>query len=205
MTAFEDVYHLIFPDPAPGAVILEAKESTAKRPYNAFELVPGKPLAFKNGFAKEDDARGVPERLTDIVFDGVSFAVRDALKEQLSALPIDGLQFYPMTYLSRSGLLHTDYWYANLFKEQPFLDRERSSFIPDPEGEEDERPWALRFALDSRAMASVTEDARLIFRLDGVMNAYLFVHDRILALLRDTPGWVSFRVSEFHEGMQHRG
>jgi hypothetical protein len=207
MMSFEEQYHIIYPDiTLEGVVILMPDKTTARRSYVSTELMSGKPLGFLNGFAEQQDAASVPEQLRDVLFDGYSFAVRDPIKERLAAFDVTGMQYYRMTYLDRSGLLHTDFWYANFFERRPFLDLDRSTILIEAdEDDEDDEPIIQKFAFDAAAMRQEPEESRLLFELAGALNGHTFVHERILPLFGPATdgGFRSFRVSEFEEGMQH--
>ena len=167
MMPFEEQYYIIHADVSlPGVVILMPDDTTAKRPYVSTELVSGKPLRFLNAFADEQDAAKILEQLRGVVFDGSSFAVREPIKEKLAVYDVAGMQYYRMTYLERSGVLHTDYWYAYFFEPRAFLDPNRSTFLIEAdEDDEDDEAEVLKFAFDADAMQQEPEEARLMFKL----------------------------------------
>lgn len=199
----ERQYYLIYPRLVPGVVLLQPTEATETRADLSGPLPPGKPLEFVNDEQDEPGAKGIKERLGDVLFDPQSFALKNHLREQIEEFEISGLQFYPMVYRDLSGVRHKDYWYANLFIEQPFLDLKRSELMDDDEPDP-ESIYVLKYAFNEKVMRGVPEEARLIFALSGVMNPGIFVHQRILGILRDSKatGYEAFRVSEFEDGME---
>jgi hypothetical protein len=204
MSNFEDSYHLLFPASyEPGLVMLAPDRDTAARPYLSYELPPGKPLRFSNGF---NDRLPSPaqERVDDMLFAARTFGVRERVRELIEDFAIEGLQFYPMIFTDARGHEHTDYWYINLYRERDFLDLNVSQML-EPPSTPSERVYVTRFAFDANAMASATDESRLIFQLQGVLNMNFFVHDRILGLLAqaNVTGYRAFQVASFTEGMQY--
>ncbi len=202
--SFEYEYHLIFPSMELGVVVLQPDEWTSSRPYLTDALIPGKPLRFVNGFA---DSLLSPksERVEDMLFDGKTYGVRNKVRDLLERYEIAGLQFYPMIFQDTLGTEHLDYFYANLYIEQPFLDRTASRILPTSRGRNAPRVFLLKYAFDEAKMRGVPEEARLVFRLEGVRNANFIVHQRILASLvsAGVTGFRAFRVADFTEGMQN--
>lgn len=205
--AFEDQYYLLFPSFTPGVVILSPDEHTASRPYLSRPLVPGKPLRFSNGFADRLPSPDA-ERIDDLLSDATTFGVSERVRERLERFDIEGVQFYPMIFVDARGHDHPGYYYVNVYREQPFLDRSAATVMPGSEDEDDEEDDDIllsTYAFDAEAMAGVSEENRLIFILKGVDNANFIVHQRVLDELvaLGATGYRPFRVSEFREGMQH--
>lgn len=198
-------YSLLFPDLSPGAVMLMPDDHTSARRYLTEPLVPGKPLRFTNGF---DDMLPSPdmERVEDMLFDGMTFAVRDKVQEVLERQEHPGLQLYPMIFTDSLDQMHSDYYYLNLYGERDFLDLELSELMPPLEDSEPDDPvMVLRYRFDQAKIASVPKEERLIFRLKDVLNASFMVHHELLSELEAVraSGYRAFRVADFREGMQN--
>ena len=65
------------------------------------------PLIFSNGWKEEFRRRGVRDDLTDILFDGNNFMVR----ERLLQYEIPNLHIHPAIYIDDRDEWHEDYWY----------------------------------------------------------------------------------------------
>lgn len=198
-------YSLLFPDFSTGAVVLTPDAHTSRRHHLTEALVPGKPLKFENGVADVLPTPGA-ERIEDMLSDGVTFGVRDHVRDIIERHEHPGLQVYPMVFTDATGMAHRDYSYLNLYGERDFLDRQRSNFIARAEPDDpDDADFVLEYKLDVAALGAVPLGERLIFRLKRVMNPNVFVHQSLLEQFEAAriTGYRAFRVAEFREGMQH--
>lgn len=204
MSALASEYYLLFPASLEdGAVVLQADDATARRHHLSEKLIPGKPLGFVNGFASTI-VEGVEERIDDMLSAGMSFGVRDCVRELIEPLAIGGLQFYPMIFTDSGGQRHFDYYFMNFYEHRPFIDFGKSELL-EGTSEGDENILVVRYAFDEEAMRAVEQKDRLMFIAADTLNGGVFAHASVVSKLQkaEVTGFRAIPVSEFEEGMQY--
>lgn len=205
MSVIDDIYHVAVPANGPGIIYLKPDEETADRNYTNSHQLPGRPLHFLNGFREEMAEDGEKESITDVLFDSDVFMVSERVYHMIADFDIADLQCYPSVYEADDGKLY-DYMFL-IFDGtmgQDWLDRDLSDLDEEEDLEEGEKPFVDRFVLDEKKIRAIPEEQRLMFRMTGVMNPMVFVHQRIVDLFaaNAVTGIRFIRVSDYEDGME---
>ncbi len=207
MTDYDKLYYIAVQENLPGTIALKPDKETSDRFFESARQQPGRPFHFSNGFRDEMAAAGIRERITDVLFSGPDFMVKERIYQLIADFEIRGLQYYPAVYESDLGQLH-DYWFL-IFEGtegRDWYDRQRSVIEDEEDLEEDDDPFIEGYALDAQRLSEIPEEERLMFNMTGVMTPQVFVHQRIVDvfLMNQASGIRFIRVCDYEDGMEFR-
>ncbi len=212
MNKYNNQYYIAQTCFTPTQIHIVADRKTENRDYTFTQLNFGEtPLFFKNGFEEKDRRTGGKRVLTDVLMDGASMMVVDAIRDELKKYNIDYMQLYPAVYIDDNQIWHENYWYLNFYRNIDCWDRKYSIYekFDDDDFDDDDDDNAIvdKYYLDVSILDAIPEEKRLLFRMGGASNAYIFVHQRIADFLikNKHTGIRLFKVADFEEGDQHDG
>lgn len=167
---------------------LTADEDTVDRHYS-FEPQPvgSAPFMFFDGGADYDRKLGIVpiKELPDILFNGSNLLVRNHIRDALVALDLPGVHIHPAVFVDAYKNWHEDYWFLAFPERLDCWDREKSDF--------DDEPLELggfklhsvyAYALDVAVLDKIPLNHRLLFKMGGVLEAYIVCHQDIAAIFR---------------------
>jgi hypothetical protein len=184
--SYDDQYYFIhrpsFDEKVPQ---LRADATTSMLDY-AFEVVPiATPLVFTNAWKERNIAKGVSERVTEILFEGADLVVGDRIRNKLLHLEVPNLHMYPSIYIDDRDKWHEDYWYLTFTQRFDCWDRKSSEYDDDPiEGAGMKLYHIDKFRLDKNLLDRTPLKDRLLFKMGGAMLAFITVHESLLPLFR---------------------
>jgi hypothetical protein len=173
--------------------------------YDGRQLVSsGSPLFFEPSFKERNEKLGITPSKTDVMFDGSSFIVNEAVYKELKKLELQNMQLYPAVLVEDEDSWGESYWYLNIWEDLDCWDREKSVYGPIEDDWEEGDTIIDQYSLCSKVLDSIPEEKRLIFRMGGEANNYIFMHEKLVDLFKQNnySGIRFFKVSEFEEGMQ---
>lgn len=205
MSKYDQEYYIAYTTLNPDQLHIKPKASTAARGYRYTKLTLGEaPLFFVNAFQKRDQKTGARRTVTDILYDGASFAVTDEIKRYLGQFEIASMQHYPAIIINDDDRWHEDYWYLNIYERLDCWDRNTSIYEIDTEAN-DPKPMVDKFSLDTAKLEAIPEEKRLIFKIGGASKAYVLMHRKIVKHILENAytGIRFFKVADFEEGDQN--
>lgn len=153
------------------------------------EPIGSAPLIFTNGWKEEYLQRGIKDDVTDVLFDGNNFAVRDRIRRQLLELNVPHLHIHPTIYIDDSGQWHEDYWYLTFSKLLDCWDRETSDYGDDPIEIGGTTLYGVySYSLNTELLDSIPLSDRLLFKMGGTIQAMEVCHKSIAGIFRSNKG-----------------
>lgn len=165
---------------------LQPDTNTSQRKY-WFTALPmtSPPLIFSNGWRDEFKQDRVTEQIADILFEGTSFVVCDALRHKLLGLDIPHLNLHPAVYIDDKEQWHEDYWYVSFSEQFACWDRTRSVFLPYPIVIGSESMYEIMsYVLDEDLLRRTPLQQRLLFQMGGTTTEMIVCHQSIASLFR---------------------
>jgi len=119
---------------------------------------------------------------------------------------IDGMQLYPAVYIDDDDHWHDNYWFLTFYEKYIYWDKKRSQFITIDETDDQHDAEVDSYCLDETKLQGIAEERRLIFKMGGVGDPYVFVHQKIVDFLmaNQCKGIRFFKTCEFEEGDQFK-
>ncbi|MDX1695055.1 MAG: hypothetical protein R3208_14915 [Ketobacteraceae bacterium] len=204
MSRYDDEYYIVETEYTPTQVFLSPTTETSERSYHYKRLTSGKPVFFVNGFKERDARTGDKRVVSDVMFDGASFVVRDSIKPFLDQFDIESMQLHPAVVIDDHDVWHDNYWYLNFYGELDCWDRNSSEYeyLDD---DDDTDAMIDKYSLNPEVLDAIPEEKRLLFKMDGAATAYVFAHKRVVKYFLENAytGIRFFKVANFREGDQH--
>jgi hypothetical protein len=188
MTDYNQDYFFIRSDDVANTRLpsLSADTNTRERRFRYEpEPVGSAPLIFSNGWKEEYLKRGVKDDVTDILFDGNNFMVRDHMREKLLQLDIPNLHIHPAIYIDDRDEWHEDYWYLTFSKLLDCWDRDASDYDDDPVVAGTATLYGIySYSLDAKVLDAIPLKDRLLFKMGGAVQAMVVCHKSIAGIFR---------------------
>lgn len=176
-------------------IYVKPLQKTADRDYILEKLIFGEePLFFENS----NKEAGIRHIVPDILFDGANMIVKGHIRDFLKEFETPGMQLYPAIYIDDNENWHDDYWLLNFYDSLDCWDRNNSIYEPEPPDSPID-PDIRKFSLDNQVLDKIPKEQRLVFRMGGSSEAFIFMHQDIVDFLRkiNSSGVRFFRISEF--------
>jgi hypothetical protein len=187
MTKFDHDYFFIRSDAANNRLpFLKADLNTQER-HHDFQPQPmgSAPLVFVNGMKEDFRERRVKADVTDILFNGSNFMVRDHMREQLLQFDIPNLHIHPAIYIDDSDDWHEDYWFLTFSTLFDCWDRTASDYDDDPVEIGDAKMYSVyEYSLNSELLDSIPLKDRLLFKMGGTIQGMVVCHKSIAGIFR---------------------
>lgn len=176
MTKYNSEYAFISKDDdVQGYPFLKPDSNTADRFYQTELLAMGSaPLIFSNGHQELYAKRGIQEKMSNVLFDGATFIVKDAIRMSLLALELPGVSLHPAVYIDGAGHWHEDYWYVAIHRYIDCVDRTTSTVTPPRKL--DGKVTVLTYSLDAKILDAIALSERLLFRMGGTADGLVVCH-----------------------------
>ncbi|NVM79947.1 hypothetical protein FHW83_005789 [Duganella sp. SG902] len=125
------------------------------------------------------------KELPDILFDGADLLVRSHICEALVALDLPALYLHLAVFIDAYKNCHEDYWFLTFPERFDCWDREKSDFEDEPVELGGFRLYGVyTYALDAAVLDNIPLNQRLLFKMGGVLGAYIVCHQDIAAIFR---------------------
>ena len=200
----EEYYFIRSPRKRADLPFLTPDESTSNRNYE-FEAIPmgQPPLKFYNGLRNVPGAKNTKAVVTDILFSGFNLIVSDRIRERLLNFDLPNLHIFPAIYIDDENQWHEDRWFLTFTQDFDCWDRNTSEY------DRDEDPIRLggqeyymvfQFAFNEKLLDSTPLEKRLLFRMGGVTNSFITVHQSVLTKIfgdQNLNGAEYVKVSDF--------
>jgi len=207
MNRFNEEYYIAVEPKGDNQPYVIADKKTAARGYHYTKLPEGKPpLFFFNRNKEKDLASGNKWAITPVLETGGDFLVSDYIANELMMYEIDGLQLYPAVYIDDDDNWHEEYWFLTFFEKFRYWDSKNSEFMKIDSSDSEFDAEIDKYCLDESKLSLIPEEQRLIFKMGGVGDPYVFFHKKMVDLFTSTKskGIRFFKVSEFEEGDQFK-
>ncbi|QYF95418.1 hypothetical protein KY495_09830 [Massilia sp. PAMC28688] len=176
MTKYNSDYAFISKDDdAEGFPFLKLDSISSARFEQTDSLATGySPLIFRNGHEALYARRGIKEKMSDVLFEGATFIVRDAIREALMPLELPGVHFQPAVYIDGGGGRHEDYWYVTILRHINCVDHAKSTLTPPRKL--DGKFTVLTCSLDATVLDAIALHERRLFRMGGTADGLVVCH-----------------------------
>jgi len=199
MTKFEDEYYILCPDYSQQSTynIIKADQATSKRRFHYRELISG----GKPAFFESKDNTWVTKSLSLLLFVMPSIVIHKDLTTQIDERSIFGGKYFPAVYVDESGEYLENYYLLNIFNKLDCWCRANSEY---EQQEPDDTPHVIKYKLDQNTLEKIDENERLIFKMGGVDLPKIFVHRKIIAILKEAQvrGFKAIKVADYELGME---
>lgn len=210
MISYSDQYFIMCLPQGDGQIYLKPTVITASKKYH-YRLVPpgGSPLEFGNAYRDEDKNKWP---IPDVLVDTSGALIPKKIYDIVKSYKVHGMQLCPSVYVDDDGKRFDQFWYLGFYEELYCLDKDNSTIQEfdfdgddDDEEDEDERLEVYRYVLDSRILDPIPLESRLVFKMGGCSDKYIFVHKKIVDIFvaEKVTGVRFIKTSDFEEGMQH--
>jgi len=203
MNKYNDQYYIaVEPFGAEQPYVIADKITSTRLDHHQKLPLGQAPLTFYNRNKEQDRAKGNKWPVTPVLETGGDFLVNDIIREQISHYDIDGLQLYPAVFIDDDDVIHPNYWFLNFYKTFSYWDKKQSEVIC-IDGYLAEID---KYSLDPEKLGAITEQSRLIFKMGGVTDPYIFIHQTLVSFLmvNNCNGIRFFKTTDFEEGDQFR-
>lgn len=150
------------------------------------------PLIFSNGHQVLFAKRGIKEKRADVLFDGVTFIVKDHIRMALLALELPTISMHPAVYIDDTETWHEDYWYVAVHQFIACVDRSKSRFMPPRRPDADLSVG--KYSLDDKVLDAISLPERLLFRMGATTDGMVVCHRSLFKHFRD--GGVQIKMIE---------
>lgn len=206
MKKYDEVYYIAKKPFGENQLYIKADLKTAERGYHYKKVPLGEaPFFFQNSYKEEDKKKGNKWALTEVLLVGSNLLVCDKIRDELKTYEIEGMQLYPSVYIDDENNWHENYWFLNFYEDFYYLDKNQSIVDIDEDDDEDDDIEVFKYSLDVQKLNQIPEERRLLFKMGGATDAYIFVHQKIVDFIinNNFKGVRFFKVSEFEEGDQY--
>ncbi len=207
MNKYNEEYYIAFEPKGDNQPYVIADKKTTERGYH-YKKVPlgGLPFFFYNRNKEKDRRNGKKWPITEILETGGDFLVNDFIRDEVIQYDIDGMQLYPSVYIDDDDNWHENYWFLNFYETFVYWDQGRSEIVTIDENDDKYGAEIDKYCLDEKKLFGIPEEKRLIFKMSGVGDPYVFFHQKIVDFLmtNNCRGIRFFKVSEFEEGDQFK-
>lgn len=188
MIQYEEEYFFIQPSENIKILpYLQPDASTAGRKFEYEEqLIGTPPLVFFNANKDEHRLEGIPclKDMPPVLFRGNDLLVSTEIRREILALKIDYLSLHPAVYIDDDGDWHEDFWFCTFKERFECLDMEESVTIGSIKvnrgtPNEKRRYDVTEHYFDRKIMNDIPLENRLIFKLGGVVDAYITCHKSV--------------------------
>ena len=184
MIDYTQQYYILRAEKGNHVPFLGAAKKTAERNFS-FEQQPAgsAPLVFSNTEREKNRREGVKEEVTPILFHGSNLAVCTLIRNALMDLDIPHLHMHPSIYIDDEDRRHEHYWYLTFTELFDCWDRagsETSTSYLETGGEK--RYDVYAYELDKAVLDNMPLEKRLLFKMGGTIEAFVFCHESILGL-----------------------
>jgi hypothetical protein len=167
---------------------LTPDENTVDRHYS-FEPQPSgsAPFIFFDGGADYDRKLGIVSlrELPDILFDGFNLLVRSHIRTALMALDLPCVHMHPAVFVDAYQTKHEGYWFLAFPERLDCWDRSVSDFEDEPLELGGFKLYSIyTYSLDAAVLDRIPLRQRRLFKMGGVLAAYIVCHEDIAAIFR---------------------
>lgn len=204
MNKYDSDYYVVFPRyDEENVILLKPDKKTIKSGKGQSIITSGRPLFFTNGFVEEFGQGKLEETVTDFMFDTPYPVVNQKVKEYLEKFKIDSLQIYPAVFIDAVNIYHENLWFLNLYSELDCWDR-NTSVVDTDDIEPGEEPSIVKFSLNDEVLDRIPEENRLMFKMGGLSEYFIFIHKKIHKYLveQSVTGVQLFPVLTYESGME---
>ena len=204
MTNYNNEYFIVKPNYDDSQMVIRIHEKSNHRFYGCEHLLPEAPLFFEPGFQEENKEMGIIPNKTDIMFGAGSFIINNTIREEMIKYDFQGIQFYPAVLIDTDGSWDESYWFLNIWQDLDCWDREKSVYDPIEEDWDEDDTMIDQYYLNPTVLDKIPEENRLLFKMGGETNKYIFMHKTLVDFLlqNNHTGIRFFKVSEFTDGDQ---
>lgn len=186
MSEYEQQYYIVCRSETVGVPYLAPDIDTVDREFS-FEQQPvgSRPYIFTNGWRERNLKKGVRDSVRPILFHGTNLVVSSEIREALLILDVPNLFMHPAIYIDDRDQWHADYWYLTFTELFDCWDRttsKTSASSVDPDGSVCYE--VTRYSLDKAVLDTTPLPHRLLFKMGGTGDSYLFCHESIVGLFR---------------------
>jgi hypothetical protein len=186
MSAYEQQYYIIYRPETAGVPYLAPDEDTVERRFS-FQRQPvgSPPLIFTNGWKERNLKKGVKDSVKPILFHGTNLVVSSEIRESLLTHEVPNLFMHPAIYIDDRDQWHEDYWYLTFTELFDCWDRttsKTSASSVDPDGSVCYE--VSRYGLDKNVLDKTPLQQRVLFKMGGTGDSYVFCHQSIAGLFR---------------------
>ncbi|WP_426212689.1 hypothetical protein [Massilia sp. TWP1-3-3] len=161
-------------------------ENTVERDFS-FEQQPvgSPPLIFTNSLRDRFAANGVKEFIGPVLFHGNNLVVKTSIRDALLDLQVPDMFMHPAIYIDDRDKWHEDYWYCTFTSLFDCWDRTLSEASTNYTGTGDAKRFGVyEYVLDAEVLDRTPLEKRLLFKMGGTIDAYVFCHESIAGLFR---------------------
>uniref|UniRef100_UPI003CF2FAAB hypothetical protein n=1 Tax=Massilia sp. TWP1-3-3 TaxID=2804573 RepID=UPI003CF2FAAB len=183
---YAEQYYILRPEKLDNIPFLGPDENTVERDYSFEEQPVGSPaLIFTNSLKDRCAADRVKEFIGAILFDGNNLVVKTALRDALLDLEVPNMFMHSAIYIDDRDVWHEDYWFCTFTALFDCWDRTASdastSFVK-ANGEKDYDVY--KYVLNKELLDKTPLKQRLLFKMGGTLEAFVFCHESIAGLFR---------------------
>ena len=186
MSDYTRQYYILRVDKKDNIPFLGPDDNTVERDYSFEEQPVGSaPLIFTNSLKERFAADRVKEFIGSILFDGNNLVVKTALRDALLALEVPNMFMHPAIYIDDRERWHEDYWFCTFTALFDCWDRtasDASTRFVEVNGEKNYDVY--EYVLNKELLDKTPLEQRLLFKMGGTLEAFVFCHESIVGLFR---------------------
>jgi len=204
MKSYDDEYFIVTYDNTSHQMHVNIHEKSENVVYDGQKLIISTPLFFEPSFQERHKRLGVTPQKTNVMFDGSSFIINNAIRQDMIKYDFKGMQLYPAILIETDGHWDETYWYLNIWQDLDCWDKKKSIVKPLKQGRDISDTKVKKYYLDEDILNATPEQDRLIFRMGGEFYGYIFMHKKLVDIFvnNNHTGIRFFKVSTFEAGMQ---
>lgn len=186
MSDYTQQYYILRAEKKDNIPFLGPDENTVERVFG-FEQQPvgSPPLIFKNSLKERLAADRIKEFIGSILFHGNNLVVKTAIRDALLDLDVPNMFMHPAIYIDDRDVWHEDYWYCTFTSLFDCWDRtasDASTNFVEANGDKDYDVY--EYVLNKKLLDKTPLQQRLLFKMGGTLEAFVFCHESIAGLFR---------------------
>jgi hypothetical protein len=186
MSDYTQQYYILRAAKQDNIPYLGPDENTVERDYSFEEQPVGSPpLIFTNSLKERFAADRIKEFVGSVLFDGNNLVVKTSIRDALLDLQVPDLFMHPAIYIDDRDKWHEDYWYCTFTSLFDCWDRTLSDTSTNYMGTDDAKRFSVyEYVLNAEILDKTPLEKRLLFKMGGTVDAYVFCHESIAGLFR---------------------
>ena len=186
MSDYTQQYYILRAEKKDNIPFLGPDENTVERDFS-FEQQPlgSPPLIVANSLKERFVADRVKEFIGSILFHGNNLVIKTAIRDALLGLDVPDMFMHPSIYIDDRDVWHEDYCYCTFTSLFDCWDRKLSDASINYTGTGDAKRFSVyEYMLNAEILDKTPIEKRLLFKMGGTGDAYVFCHESIAGLFR---------------------